>query len=409
MILDATSGPWEVWQQAERYLGGRTRSYSTFSADMDVDDAYHPQRGRASFEVPTFRVPDDAGAYLSNGIGSTLHALYRGGGSFLLPVHPQTLAALDEAERSRLTRYGAGPAITVVPSANVRTVFVTAVDGRPVEPHFLKLHYPRRLSRFTRRLRRPIIGLQLWVADELWRISAPFLPEVGGAVFGHDPRQAWGYLLRSAPADGPTYTVPFFALHGVDVRAPHDPTLLEQLIVRSGESPVEFLTERIVRPMVRLWVSAALEAGCALEMHGQNTLFQFSADARSTRVVYRDCAVYVDPALRKARGRPDDLPPTNVIGRDVTWPSEQVFSLAYDSFTGHHALSYLARVAAERLGVDEGELRRAAHDEFVGVGLLPDSVYYYDDRLHPDGDFVLVDTGAAPTWRPVRPIMTSTS
>jgi hypothetical protein len=399
MILDATGGPWEVWQQAERYLGGRTRSYSSFSADMDVDDAYHPQRGPASFEVPTFRIPDDAGAYLSNGIGSTLHALYRGGGSFLLPVHPQTLATLDE--RSRLTRHGSGPSITVVPSANVRTVFVTAVDGRPVEPHFLKLHYPRRLSRFTRRLRRPIIGLQLWVAEELDRIGMPVLPEVGGAVFGQDPRQAWGFLLRSPRTDGPAYTVPFFALHGLDVRAPDDPTLLEQLTVRSGESPVEFLTERIVRPMVRLWVAAAQEAGCALEMHGQNALFQFSADARSTRVVYRDCAIYVDPALRKARGRPDDLPPTNVIGRDVIWPSEQVFSLAYDSFTGHHALSYLARLAAERLGVDEEELRRAARDEFARASAvaLPETVYYYDDRLHADGAFVLVDTHAAPTWR----------
>ena len=108
---------------------------------------------------------------------------------------------LDEAG---LASYPAGPAITVVPSANVRTVFVTAIDGGRVEPHFLKLHYPRRLSRFTRRLRRPIIGLQLWVADELARIGAPVLPEVAGGVLGDDARQAWGYLVREWPAGSAT-------------------------------------------------------------------------------------------------------------------------------------------------------------------------------------------------------------
>jgi hypothetical protein len=402
MILEAMSGPAELWPYAERYLGHRTRSYSTFAADMEVDDAYHPQRGPASFELPTFRIPHEAGAYLRNGIASSLHALYQAGGSFLLPVHPQTLATLDD---DVLKPFAAGPAITVVPSANVRTVFVTAVDGGRVDPHFLKLHYPRRLSRFTRRLRRPIIGLQLWVADELDRIGAPVLPEVAGAVLGDDPRQAWGYLVRERPAGSAAtpYTVPFFALHGGDVLAPDDPTLLEQLIVRSGESPTGFVADRIVRPVVRLWVTVALEIGCALEMHGQNTVFQFSADATATRVLYRDCGIYVDPAIRKARGLPDDLPPTNVIGRDVPWPSEQVFSLAYDSFTGHHALSYLARLAGDRFGVREEDLRRAAREEFAAAvapdRLLPGTVYYYDDRIHDDGAFVLVDTGAPPTWR----------
>ena len=402
MILEAMSGPDELWPYAERYLGHRTRSYSTFAADMEVDDAYHPQRGPASFELPTFRIPYEAGAYLRNGIDSKLHGLYTTDAGFLLPVHPQTLAALDPAG---LAPFAAGPAITVAPSANVRTVFVTAIDGGRVEPHFLKLHYPRRLSRFTRRLRRPIIGLQLWVADELARIGAPVLPEVAGAVLGHDPRQAWGYLVREAPVGSPAtpYTVPLFALHGRDVRAPEDPTLLEQLIVRSGASPTAFVAERLVRPMVRLWVTVAREIGCALEMHGQNTVFQFSADASATRVLYRDCGIYVDPATRQARGLPDDLPPTNVIGRDVPWPSEQVFSLAYDSFTGHHALSYLARLAHDRFGVDEEVLRRVARDEFARHAspdrLLPETVYYYDDRIHDDGAFVLVDTGAAPSWR----------
>jgi len=406
MILDRIDDPAQLWPYAERYLGGGTRSYSSFSADMEVDTPYHPQRGGAAFEVPTYRIPDEAGTYLRNAIPSGLHALYRGDGAFLLPVHPQTLAALDADERDRLRRYPAGPALTVVPSANVRTVFVTHHDGQSVRPHFVKLHFPLRLSRFTRRLRRPIIGLHLWVADELARIGAPALPEVGAGVFGHDPRHAWGFLVRDqrlADARSPAHTVPLFALYGHDVRAPDEPTLVEQVVSRSGEPAAEFLVERVVRPVVRLWVRAALETGCALEMHGQNALFQFSADGRSTRVAYRDCAVYVDPRLRRARELPEGLPPVNVVGRDVTWAGSQVFSLAYDSFTGHHALAYLARLAGERLDVKAETLRRAAREEFAAAAgdapLLPDTVYYYDDRIHPDGAWSLVDTGEPPSWR----------
>jgi len=394
-----------VWAQAERYLGVGTRSYSRFSADLDVDDAYHPQRGSDSFEVPTFWVADGVGEYLTNGLPSALHQLYRGDGRFLLPVHPQTLAMLADEVLGVLRACEPGPVLTVVPSANVRTVFVLRHGPAAVQPHFVKLHYPRRLSRFTRRLRLPIISVQLWVASELCGIGAPVLPEVGAGVLGTDRRHAWGYLLREldfAEPDG--FTVPMFALYGQDLRSPDDPTLLEQLIFLSGSSPAEFLTDRLVRPMVRLWTRAATQTGCALEMHGQNTLFSFSASGQESTVGYRDCGVYVDPTVRTLRGLPvDDLPPINVMGRDVRFPREQVFSLAYDSFLGHHTLSFVARLGERRFGVPPSVLQEAAREEFAAcpeaASLLPKTVAYYDDQLHDDGGWELVDTGAAPEWR----------
>jgi len=404
VILGAGSAL-DVWAQAERYLGVGTRSYSRFSADLDVDDAYHPQRGSDSFEVPTFWVADGVGEYLTNGLPSALHQLYRGDGRFLLPVHPQTLAMLADEVLGVLRACEPGPVLTVVPSANVRTVFVLRHGPAAVQPHFVKLHYPRRLSRFTRRLRLPIISVQLWVASELCGIGAPVLPEVGAGVLGTDRRHAWGYLLREldfAEPDG--FTVPMFALYGQDLRAPDDPTLLEQLIVLSGSSPGEFLTDRLVRPMVRLWTRAATQTGCALEMHGQNTLFSFSASGQESTVGYRDCGVYVDPTVRTLRGLPvDDLPPINVMGRDVRFPREQVFSLAYDSFLGHHTLSFVARLGEQRYGVPPSVLQEAAREEFAAcpeaASLLPKTVAYYDDQLHDDGGWELVDTGAAPEWR----------
>jgi hypothetical protein len=409
VLLAKLDDPIALWQYAERYLGVGTRTYSSFSADLEISAEYHPQLGKRSFPVPTFRVPFDGGAYLRGALDSALHGLYRDGESFLLPVHPETLEYPALPDRAVLLRCEAGPVLDVVPSANARTVFVEKMDGRPVPPHFIKLHYPKRLSRFTRRLRRPIIELQLWVAAELDRIGAPFLPEVGGGVLGGDPREAWGFLLREAAvAAGPSpeFTVPLFALYGRDYLAPDDPTLLEQLIESSGEPPSSYLEDRVIRPMVRLSLDIMLGSGCAAELHGQNTLYGFSGDATGSRIMYRDCAVYVDPALRASRSDVPDcgLPAINVISRDVDMPREQVFSLAYDSFMGHHALDYIAALARDRFAVQPQALYGAAQAEFAcraweAADLLPETVFYYDGTLYPDGEWRLADTGELPRWR----------
>lgn len=405
VILDDHADPTALWQYAERYLGVGTRTYSRFSGDLAIDDAYHPQRGRPSFTMVTFWVSHADGEYLTNGFDSELHGLYLREDRFLLPVHPQTLQHDGLVDRELLAGCPRGPVIEAVPSANARTTFVTKVDDVVVPPHFLKLHYPGRLSRFTRRLRRPMIDLQLWAADELARVRAPFLPEVAGGVLGRDRTQAWGYLVREPEArhgQSLGFTVPLFALYGQDYRAPADPTLLEQLVKRSGEAAEAYVTERIIRPMVRLWLSVVLSTGCALDLHGQNTLFTFDDDGAG-RILYRDCGVYVDPALRVACGAPSGLPPTNVITRDIAMAREQVLSLVYDSFMSHHVFMFLARVVTGRFGVEDTALREAAKDEFASVdgsaNLLPQTVYYYDDVLHPDGAWRLVDTGQAPQWR----------
>lgn len=347
-----------------------------------------------------------AAPLVSEAFGGEILEGYQRGDGFLLPVHPDTLTCADLVDRDALLACRPGPAFEVTPTANARTVLVERVDGAPVAPHFLKLHYPRRLSRFHRRLRRPIIEVQLWGAGELLRVGAPVLPEIGGAVFGHDPESAWGFLLRSARpagADPLSATVPLFALYGGDLHAPNDPTLFEQLVEASGRTPTEYLVERVIEPAVRLWVEVAARTGCALEPHGQNTLFAFSPDGSRSRLLYRDCGVYVVGELRRRAGLRGDLPPANVIGRDVDAVGEQVLSLTYDRFLCGHALSYLATLARRRFGVEEATLHTAARRVFASAGGaalgLPSTVYYYDGELRDGGEFRLVDTGEAPRWR----------
>src|SRR5690606_13871807 len=64
-----------LWQQAERYLGGGTRGYSRYAADLDISPRFHPQLGAPHFELPTFLVDPDSGRYLTNRLPSTLHTL----------------------------------------------------------------------------------------------------------------------------------------------------------------------------------------------------------------------------------------------------------------------------------------------------------------------------------------------
>ncbi|MFB6550757.1 hypothetical protein [Streptomyces sp. NPDC056405] len=141
---------------------------------------------------------------------------------------------------------------------------------------------------------------------------------------------------------------------------------------------------------------------CALELHGQNTLVSFTRDGRSVEVLYRDCEIHTDPALRARKGLDGHLPPASVITRDVPFPAGAVFSLTYDSFMGH-ALDQLAAVAHERLGVAPVGLHEAARHTFRATGmeegLLPPTVHYYGDTTYTGDHFHLVDTGRPPRWR----------
>ena len=410
---------YELFVYAERYLGGGTRTYSAFSEHIDGTPAYHPRVGQKSFCLPSFRIRSAYGTWLENGLGSPLVAHYHDGHDFLLPVHPDALNCEQLLHRDLLQAAEPGPPIRVSPTANVRTVFVHAIAERPVAPHFLKLHYPRRLSRFTRRLRQPIIELELWVAKELDRIGTPLLAEVGGGVIGRDGQGSpdaatiaedrWGFIIREAQPrhavipEG-SYLVPCLALYGTDHFAPNDPPLLAQFVEHSGESAEDFIIKRLLSPIIGMWIDTLCSSGCILETHGQNTLFSYDPTSRQSAVVYRDCAIYIAPELRTQRGLPLDYPPKNVIGLDVGHPLPQVLSLVYDRFMGHHHFAYLARSAQEHLGLPLHRLQDAAQAIFrsrIGAlgSLFPAQEFYYSAELYPNNRWKLIDTGERPVWR----------
>ena len=154
----------------------------------------------------------------------------------------------------------------------------------------------------------------------------------------------------------------------------------------------------MVAPLVTLWWQVLRATGCLAEPHGQNTLVTF--DSGHVRIGYRDCGIYVDASVRQAAGVTGDLPPRNVIAHDIDKPAPQVRSLVYDTFLGHHALSYLARLAKSSRTAAEAATRRGP----TGVPDAADLLRFRPPlqlrhQLHPDGGWRLIDTGDPPPWR----------
>ena len=406
MLTAAAEERMTTWVSAERYHGGGTRNYSRYSAEMPVSAGCHPQGSALGFRLRTFWIDVHDGEYRRASASSPLHDIYSHRDRLLLPVHPDTLALPHLPGRDRLLTMPAGPVLDAVPLANARTVLVLALDGAPVAPHFLKLHFPQRISRFHRTMNARNLGHELWTSTQLHTAGLPVLRDLGGGQFGIGPDAAWGYLIRDCLVRDSCdfdYTVPLFALYGNDIRAPDSQPLLHRLVVRSGVEPAVFLAERIIEPMVAFWVRAVLSTGCLPELHGQNTLLSFSRDGRRSRIGYRDGGIYTLAPLRDSFGHSADLPPMDVVPRDVAVDCAQLMSLVYDSFMGNHALARLNALAANLFDLHPDLLPSIARKTFADNGgpqlTLPRTVYYYDDTCPPERGWRLADTGQTPIWR----------
>jgi len=152
MIVRAIDDPAEVWEEAERYLTGDSRTYSPFSHILEVERPYHPEHGDRRFALESFWIESASGVYRKSDMPSRLHDFYYRNDRFLFVVHPQIASMPDLFARDILMSSERGPRVEVIPSANARTVFVKRIDQDEVPPHFLKLHFPRRISRFLRTL-----------------------------------------------------------------------------------------------------------------------------------------------------------------------------------------------------------------------------------------------------------------
>jgi len=383
----------------ERYVNEGSRTYSALSERFDGNEKYHPVHGVRAFRVPCIQVPKEKVAIFLDSPNTQLLNRYIQEDTILMPIHPEIFKD-DRVPFIKELRNYSQTSVLVAPAASTRTVLTVA------KPHFIKLHYPRYISRFIRRMTKNIIQNSVEVSKGLSHISAPhfgFLPETIGIAFGEGP-QSWGFIIRETLArpmlDEKRFLIPLFALYSRDLKKSRDLPLIIQLIELHEQDPVKFTLEYIMKPIIKIWCLSLKEAGFLFEMHGENTLLELNDQRFPVRIVYRDLDIDIDIEMREKLGLHINFPKT----RHITYEREKTYSLIYDGFIGHHLFDYITEVLQEYYEIDprvfQKECRETFHEYFPDADkYFSDKIYYYASDLGPDNKYKLIPTKDKPKWR----------
>ncbi len=392
----------------ERYEDEGAKTYSPFAARSEVAPRYQPRSSNPSFELVTVRVPRERAAIFEANPPTPLSQWYVRDSEVMLAVHPETWADADVDDLEELRRLPRGESITVAPTASTRTVLTLKHPGG-LAPHFIKLHLPRRISRFNRRLRRKNIQNCVVLTTDLGHMTLQkfaFLPDALGLAI-EDGDSSWGCLVRERfprPSQGQWPLIPCFALFARDLYSPDDPPLLVQMIDRFGADPQDFVVDHIMVPVIACWIKAAREWGILLEFHAQNTLLEVDDDYRPRRIVHRDFDVWVDVDVRRRLGL--ELPFMGAgIGGDTGRAADQSYSLIYDRFIGHEFFDPALEMLGQYYSIDKPAVRSRVSAAFHRVFEDADRVFpartmfYFSNSPAPGREFELVDLQQPPQWR----------
>jgi hypothetical protein len=390
----------------ERYVDEGTRTYSPFAAKSEAAPEYQPRSGRQSFELITVFVPQSQVSIFQADPERKLLEFYVQSGEARFLIHPETWASSEVDNLDELRALRRGQPLQVAPTASTRTVQTMETPAN-IPRHFVKLHYPRRISRFNRRLRLKNIRNSVEATRDLAHVrfdKFAYLPDSLGFTYG-DSGNAWGFLVREEtprPFRDARFLVPYFALYGGDLHHPEDRPLLVQMIERLGAEPQSFVIDEIMIPVLECWAKVVRERGILLESHAQNLLLEIDSDFKPRRIVHRDFDVWVDAEVRKQAGL--EVMAAS-IGTNTPYPRERHYSLVYDHFIGRELFDYLLSVLTRFYSAKEsavrGRVAEAFHRNFPDANtFLPgDTTYYFSNVLLPGNEFRLVNTKRAPEWR----------
>jgi hypothetical protein len=387
----------------ERYVDEGTRTYSPFGAKSEVGQDYQPRSERPFFELVSVFAPKGQVDIFEADPERRIRDFYVRSDEVRFLVHPETWADSKIDHMQELHALPRGEPIEVAPTASTRTVLTARTTGS-VPHHFIKLHYPRRISRFNRRLRRKNIRNSVDATRDLEHLrfeKFAYLPDTLGFTFANGCNP-WGFLIREEvprPYHEGRFLIPYFSLYSGDLHHPDDRPLLVQMIDSLGVEPQAFVIDKIMIPVLECWAKVVRERGILLESHAQNILLEIDANFRPCRVVHRDFDVWVDPEARRQRGL---AALGAAIGTDAEYPREQHYSLVYDHFIGRELFGYLLGILTRYYKADERAVRSSVAKAFHSnvpdaADLFPaTTTYYFSNELLPGNDFELVDTHTAP-------------
>lgn len=198
----------------ERYVDEGAKTYSPLAGQTEAAPRYWAESDEASFELVTVNAPRDRVSVFQADPSPGLLARFVRPQGVLFAVHPETWAneAVEGIDEIRALSRDAP--IRVAPTASTRTVLALDHSG-DIPAHFIKLHYPVRISRFNRELRHKNIHNSIAVSRDLANMrfdKFAYLPDALGITFGSE-EQSWGFIVREArprPFVEGRYLIPAF-------------------------------------------------------------------------------------------------------------------------------------------------------------------------------------------------------
>lgn len=96
-----------------------------------------------------------------------------------------------------------------------------------------------------------------------------------------------GFIARKMPKeffdDQQNYLLPMFSLHGTK-----NQDLLFALVKKSGLNPCDFIEQKILAPLAKLFAELLFKHKVSLELHPQNSLLKVNRDTGDISFVFRD-------------------------------------------------------------------------------------------------------------------------
>ena len=396
----------------DRYRNEGTRTYSVHADYTEAQPAYRPDSKYSEFTLPVFEVPRDQMQVFTANPAGELAKIYMASDTVLFCIHPQVLQQLpDDPYVTRTLSVGTPrDGIAVSPSSSTRTLFV---HNQKI-PHALKVHFPFRISRYCRRMRKEVLQQAVAVSRELeigigrMDVRFAFFREVIGVAHRNlQPASArgenWGYLVRDLQpfprVDADRKLIPGFSLYGSDYFSPEKQPLLFELI--GNRDPLAFVLEQIMIPIIRHWISCFHHFGYLLEPHGQNVLLEIDPDLAIKRIVHRDMSIGIDMRRRRELRLPDgDLNNYNRM------ESNEFHSIVYDKFMGGHFFDRLVALCRDVFpGLEKEDFCKPCRDEFAHLfpeyeKYFPKTIQYFTEERDRFGKPLYEDTGKNPQWRP---------
>lgn len=392
------------WMYLERFVNDN--SYSQFSTYSAVDNKYRPGGDADFFMLPYYTVPNEYLTRIDSKISydKRLNSIIEDNNKLQSKfyVHPEMLIESNHRQwddsflNDFLKKNKPSGYEKAIPTSSTRTVYL------PDHNLFIKLHIPKRISRFQRRVHNPYVSQNIETVDDLipnLKGDYAILRDVIGVV---QNKSDWGFIIRDAipyPKENDSIIIPALSLYGVDNFSPKDDPILIQLIQASDQDPIKY-TSTLIDQSIKAWWHIYSSTGLIVDPHGQNILFAFNDNLEFRNVVIRDFyAIDLDNNQRvKAGLKPIhtnmDASKNNQIGPTL--------SNVYDFNFGHHMMDFISRCLVKYFHIDENILQEAVRrsfNKYVDQTIMPNTTYKYADKTFTDGNEELVDTGKPPKWR----------